>query len=623
MNSTKPYVTVKSGTRRLRHWLPLAAIVLTGSAWAECPGGNHDVPISCTPTTMPDECSYAAKPGTTIITDPADPLYISNKISVTGDSASGPVYWALSASPPCNLSSDSSSVECFGMVFTLPSGAPDNAVQQTEFVTLTGTSTSGTSPPNGGESQFTLYVTDASDGDRTCSRVYKPRITSTGGGWGDPHITTVDGVHYDFQGAGEFVALRGKGIEIQTRQTPVATASVPSFTNPYTGLQSCVSLYTAVAARVGSHRVTYQPNINGKPDPSGMQLRVDGVLTTLGPDGITLVDGEGGAPSAALTHAVVAQTGVNRIVKSPEGDGMEIHYANGTKLVVTPAWWAAQQKWYLNVNVYETTASQGIMGQIAQDSWLPALADGNSVGPKPDSIHDRYQQLYEKFGNSWRVANATSLFDYAPGTSTATFTLASWPRENPNSCSLEGQPEAQAIDIATAEKECSGVVDENTKANCVFDVAVTGETGFARTYMLSEQLAAGATKTTLVADKASSKQGESVTFTATVAHTVQRANDGTPSGNVQFIVDGRNAGNPVTIDTNGKAMWTTSSLQAGEHHIVAKYNPARGFGEQFLASTSPSVSLTVAATPAIPLWLLILLIIIILAIIIWRFLRGK
>ena len=88
---------------------------------------------------------------------------------------------------------------------------------------------------------------------------------------GDPHITTVNGIHYDFQDAGEFVALRdANGMEIQTRQTPVATA-------PW------VSLNTAIAARVGKYRVTWQPNISGIPDPSGLELRVDGVLTTLGP----------------------------------------------------------------------------------------------------------------------------------------------------------------------------------------------------------------------------------------------------------------------------------------------------------------------------------------------------
>src|SRR5262249_55990190 len=63
---------------------------------------------------------------------------------------------------------------------------------------------------------------------------------------GDPHLTTMDGVHYDFQSAGEFVALRdGNGFEIQTRQTAVSTTS--EFPDTYTGLPVCVSINTAVA----------------------------------------------------------------------------------------------------------------------------------------------------------------------------------------------------------------------------------------------------------------------------------------------------------------------------------------------------------------------------------------
>ena len=38
----------------------------------------------------------------------------------------------------------------------------------------------------------------------------------------------------------------------------------------------------------------------------------------------------------------------------------------------------------------------------------------------PANLHDRYVTLYDKFGAAWRVTNSNSLFDYAPGTSTAT-----------------------------------------------------------------------------------------------------------------------------------------------------------------------------------------------------------
>jgi subtilisin family serine protease len=45
---------------------------------------------------------------------------------------------------------------------------------------------------------------------------------------GEPHLTTVDGVHYDFQSVGEFVSVRdGHGLEIQTRQTPIGTTFNP------------------------------------------------------------------------------------------------------------------------------------------------------------------------------------------------------------------------------------------------------------------------------------------------------------------------------------------------------------------------------------------------------------
>ncbi len=68
------------------------------------------------------------------------------------------------------------------------------------------------------------------------------------------------------------VLLTQQGL-LSTRQAPIATTFNPG-PDPHDGLATCVSLNTAVAARVGKHRVTYQPNLSGEPDPSGLQLRV-------------------------------------------------------------------------------------------------------------------------------------------------------------------------------------------------------------------------------------------------------------------------------------------------------------------------------------------------------------
>ncbi|MDD5036034.1 MAG: Ig-like domain-containing protein [Methylococcaceae bacterium] len=415
---------------------------------------------------------------------------------------------------------------------------------------------------------------------------------------GDPHLTTVNGIHYDFQSAGEFVALRSGSLEIQTRQTPIATTFLPG-ANSYTGLATCVSLNTAVAARVGAHRVSYQPNLNGVPDPSGLQLRVDGTLVKLGERGIDL--GNGG-----------------RVAKSPLGEGIQINFPDGTLLVVTPGWWDSQGKWYLNVNAYHTPATAGIMGNIGDGGWLPALPDGLSLGPKPVALHDRYTTLYGTFADAWRVTDATSLFDYAAGTSTATFTLAGWPKENPTSCVIPEAPVAKPVDVRTAERHCRAIANKNGKDDCVFDVMVTGNPGFAQTYLLTQQLQPGATETLVQDDKDPTRLGESVTFTATVALTVPTGGSA-PTGMVQFMLDGGKVGNPIMLDPNGRAMWSTSNLQIGKHQIAANYIPNRG---SVLASSSPEKSHTVMETLSLYFWLVILLIII-LVLIIWGYLRTK
>jgi hypothetical protein len=370
---------------------------------------------------------------------------------------------------------------------------------------------------------------------------------------GDPHITTVEGVHYDFQGGGEYISLRDyDGLEIQTRQTPVPTAS--SITNEYTGLTTCVSLNTAVAARVGSHRVTFQPNLNGLPDPTGLQLRIDGNLTVLPANGINL--GPGG-----------------RVLPSV-GGGIEVDFPNGTTLIVTPAFWTSQGKWYLNVNVFHTPALEGIMGVRAPGSWLPALPNGTSLGPKPVSMHQRFVDLYQHFGNAWRVTDKNSLFDYAPGTSTASFTVKSWPSESPP-CVVPDSPTPKPLDPRVAQRLCRAISDKNRNADCVFDVTLTGEPGFAKLYALSEQIQVGSTTTTVSDDKDPTRAEEPVTFIAIVVANVARGRN-LPTGVVQFILDGDRVGTPVKLDSRGRAIWKASALRPGKHRVEARYIPSKG-----------------------------------------------
>lgn len=293
---------------------------------------------------------------------------------------------------------------------------------------------------------------------------------------GDPHIKTVNGINYDFQAAGEFILLRDPGLEIQARQAAVETQA-PLGPNAHTGLTSCVSLNNAVALRIGRDRITYQPNLSGDPDPDGLQLRVNGELGQLRPTGINLESG-----------GRIIQTGV-------EG-GIQIEAPGGTSVVITPAWWSAYEIWYMNIKVRNARATQGIMGAIPPRNWLPALPDGTLLGPRPKSLEERYAELYKTFGNAWRVNDETSLFDYAPGTSTQNFTIESWPRgESPQSCELPpqvfgGRPTTpiEPLPLEVAQGHCADITTDDLRDNCIEDVMVTGHSGFAQTYLAAERI---------------------------------------------------------------------------------------------------------------------------------------
>ena len=293
---------------------------------------------------------------------------------------------------------------------------------------------------------------------------------------GDPHITTTNGISYDFQAAGEFVVLTNDdtGFEVQSRQSPVQTTFIPP-PNPYTGLQSCVALNTAVAARVNTHRVTYQPirNTAGKEE---MQLRIDGRIT-------------------ALTAAPIPLGGGAYVALAAAGGGMHVVFSDGSDLVATPRFWASQGYWYIDIDVTNTPAREGIAGHVLAGDWLPRAPDGSSFGPMPGPLATRHVVLNQTFADAWRVTSSTSLFDYATGTSTATFTDRNWPTPPGQACRTSlppVRPPLTTMQPQLAVQACRAVEDDTKHAHCVFDVTVTGDAEFARGYLPADGTAGGA-----------------------------------------------------------------------------------------------------------------------------------
>ena len=93
--------------------------------------------------------------------------------------------------------------------------------------------------------------------------------------------------------------------------------------------------------------------------------------------------------------------------------------------------------------------------------------------------------------------------------------------------------------------------------------------------------------------------GQSITFTATVRPVT---GTGIPGGTVQFNIDGTNVGGVLTLNAQGRATYTTNTLSAGPHNVIATYSGsaifAGGGSATFIQNVLPAATtLVMTKTP--------------------------
>ncbi|NEQ47522.1 MAG: hypothetical protein F6K00_29860 [Leptolyngbya sp. SIOISBB] len=247
-----------------------------------------------------------------------------------------------------------------------------------------------------------------------------------GGSNGDPHLTTLDGVKYDLQTVGEFTLLKSTtdDFEIQTRHQPW-------------GNRTDVSVNAAVAIQLDGNRIGFYLGQNPP-------LLINGTPVDLPDGGIY-----------ALGSSQIVREGDLYTVTSAQNDQIQIGFSRRSFINI-------------GIGLSETRQSNvvGLLGNNNDDrSDDFALRDGTVIG---DTIS--IDQLYGEYANSWRITQADSLFDYAPGTDTTTFTDLSFPENIITLDTLDPEVRAEAEAIARA----AGITDPDLLAEAIFDIALTG-----------------------------------------------------------------------------------------------------------------------------------------------------
>lgn len=275
-------------------------------------------------------------------------------------------------------------------------------------------------------------LTDAQTADNNAWQAQRSCSGGSGAAnaYGDPHLITFDGAHYDFQQVGEFIAARSDrdDFQVQVRQAPWA------------GTSRSVAANIAVAERVAGHRVGVYLATGG-----GVNVRVDGQATTA--TSLTLPGGGTLSNNAATGHVTTTW---------PDGSFVIVDYSRG---------------YYLDLSATVSTAQAGHIGGLLGNANGNAADDLATRDGTPVPYPATPAQLYGAYAASWRLVQAESLFDYGPGQSTATFTDLTFPS---TPATVDGLP-AAVRQSATATCTAAGVTDPAFLTDCILDVGVTGD----------------------------------------------------------------------------------------------------------------------------------------------------
>jgi hypothetical protein len=249
----------------------------------------------------------------------------------------------------------------------------------------------------------------------------------TAAGFGDTHLTTFDGLLYDFQAAGDFLLTQAEGFTVENRQV----SGAPTWPN--------ATVNKAVATQMGNTRVAVCT------EPS--RIFVDGREREIGEGQIISLPGGVGILHTGNVYLVQDET---------SGDGIRAEN-NGAYINLT----VGLGHWPVTVRGVLANANGNVNAIEAQTGVV-------LVAPF------EFNQFYHEFTDSWRVPEKDSLL--APcGENVVT----GIPQEPFYANNLPPQLRERAQRVCAA----AGIREKALLEACIIDVAFTGREEAAKVYV--------------------------------------------------------------------------------------------------------------------------------------------
>jgi FtsP/CotA-like multicopper oxidase with cupredoxin domain len=150
--------------------------------------------------------------------------------------------------------------------------------------------------------------------------------------------------------------------------------------------------------------------------------------------------------------------------------------------------------------------------------------------------------------------------------------------------SIDGSPFGGSV-VLDATGRATLVISTLPVGSHTISAAYSGNTNYlASTGSLTRPVNKANSRTVVTTSGTPARPGATVTFTATVGAVAPGV--GIPTGTVQFVIDGVNAGGPLALNSSGQAAFSISTLALGLHRVSAVYVGDAGFN----ASTSANIN---------------------------------